>query len=114
MARISKKHPGPHKYLRIRMKRKDGSDYVVFKCQIPYCTGHKAGALLVGDLCECWKCGKAFQLTKASLQLKKPHCAMCTGTSNAHKGHRVELKKVEENLDKLLGTSLDDLLGGIE
>lgn len=109
MARISKKHPGPHKYLRIKSRRKDGTDYVVFKCQIPYCTSHKPMALLIGDVSECWKCGRAFQLNKKALQLARPHCMMCTGTSNALK-NPIDLKKVEENLDKLLGDSFSDIL----
>jgi len=111
MPKATKKHLGPHKYMRIKYKRKDGTNYVVFKCQTAGCTSHKPAALLIGDLTECWKCGRAFQIIKQTLNLKKPHCLMCTGTSHKHKTP-VELKKVEENLDALLGASLDELLGG--
>ncbi len=114
MPRAKRSHLGPHKFLRIKYKRRDGTDYVIFKCQIAGCSSHKPAALLVGEACECWKCGRAFQLNKRTLQLAKPHCVVCTGRSNAFpKGkEHVDIKKVEENLDALLGGSLDDLLGG--
>jgi hypothetical protein len=115
MPKAARKHLGPHKYLRIKYKRKDGTEWIVFKCQLPHCTTHKPAALLIGDFCECWVCGRAFQMTKRTLQLKKPHCVICTGTSNAHLKRAkkpVDLKKVEDKLDELLGGSLDDLLGG--
>lgn len=90
----------PHKYLRIRWKSRQekGEPYYIFKCQISGCNSFKPRDLVIGDDCECWRCGKTFQMTYASTYLAKPHCPNCTDTKG-----EVDLKSVENNLDKLLG-----------
>jgi hypothetical protein len=103
MPKKNRWHAGPHKYLRIKWKRTKRSDpYVIFKCQLPGCSSYKDAYAVVGDQCVCWKCGESFQMTRASVQLARPHCVSCTGPSNRFKSHAKELSIIEANLDKLL------------
>lgn len=95
-------HSGPHKYQRIKWNsRSSGEPYFIFKCMLKGCTHYVPKDLVVGNESLCWKCGKEFQMTRASTYLKKPHCPACT------KGHEkegdVSVDKVAANLDKLLG-----------
>lgn len=51
--------------------------YLVFKCQKPGCSHYKQRKLLINEIAECNRCSEPFVLTRASLNLAKPHCADC-------------------------------------
>jgi len=104
VSRRRRTHPGrAHKYLRLKWGKKD-TPYVIYKCQHAGCTSYKSAETVIGDECECWKCGKAFQMSKASLLLAKPHCLACTGTNPSRTKSKkpVDIRQIEANLDKLL------------
>src|SRR6266498_1358996 len=94
-------HSGPHKYKRIKWKSREGSGepYIIFKCMLQGCTHYVPRDVVIGNETLCWKCGKAFQMTPASVYLAKPHCLSCT----KGKKDRVSVEDVMTHLDKLLG-----------
>lgn len=72
---MSKKYPDHlHKYKRITL----GKNYLVFKCVRPACTHYIPIKLAEGKLCECNRCGEPMILSKATMDLAKPHCIDCT------------------------------------
>lgn len=62
--------------------------------KIYFCTldcDYKVNAkVALGKPCQCWICGKAFNLTEKSLRLVKPHCNECTKT----KGVAISLDEI--------------------
>lgn len=104
MARTQRRHP-VHQYVRKELKRKMTDEpYVIFRCMIPGCTHYLREELAEGQKSICNRCGKDFILTKAAMELKKPHCVECT-RGYKRKGkldERVSVADIALNLDKLL------------
>lgn len=74
---MSRKNPNHlHKYKKIDLGR-NGNKFLVFKCTKPACSHYVAVHLAEGKLCECNRCGETMLLTKAAMQLAKPHCVNC-------------------------------------
>lgn len=72
---MSKKFPDHlHKYKRIKL----GKDYLVFRCMSPACPHYINVKLAEGKLCECNRCGSPMIITKATMDLARPHCIDCT------------------------------------
>lgn len=67
-----------HKYKKQNLSRNDGEPFLVLKCTKPDCTHYIAVRLAEGKMCECNRCGEPMFLTKAAIELTKPHCASCT------------------------------------
>lgn len=71
-----------HKYQRVDIGRKNGPNdrkkFIVFKCVLPDCTHYVEEALAEGKFCVCNRCNGLMTLTKAAMQLAKPHCPDCT------------------------------------
>lgn len=65
-----------HKYKKVNISR-DKKPFIVFKCVLPVCSHYIAFKLAEGKLCACNRCGEMMLLTKASMQLTKPHCSSC-------------------------------------
>jgi hypothetical protein len=92
-----------HKYERVFLGRKQ--DYPVWKCQLPGCSHYMPSiSLIVGQESVCWRCGEVFTITKAMIDLKKPHCLRCTNSRKPRQDEEevVQVKDVEINLDDLL------------
>lgn len=67
-----------HRYKKINIGNgKSGRDFIVFKCMRPACTHYIPVHLSEGKLCECNRCNEPMLLTKAAMQLTKPHCINC-------------------------------------
>jgi len=101
MGKRKKAHVGPHKYQRILWKSRkvEGEPYYIFKCMLPGCTHFVPRELVIGNECECWRCGKTFIMTLPATYLKKPHCMSCT----KGRPEDVSVDDVTANLDKILG-----------
>lgn len=71
-----------HKYKKVDIGAKNGpndrKEFIVFKCMLPDCTHYIEQALAEGKFCLCNRCGELMTLTKAAMQLVKPHCISCT------------------------------------
>lgn len=81
-------------HLHIYKKKVLGTNgFKVFKCMKPGCTHYVRVDLAENALCACNRCGEAMVLTKAAMQLVKPHCPDCTKSTKT--------KKLE-NLDDFL------------
>ncbi len=72
---MSKKYPDHlHKYKRIDL----GNKFMVYKCQRPGCSHYVPIKLSEGKLCECNRCNQPMIMTKATMDLARPHCIDCT------------------------------------
>lgn len=72
---MSKRFPDHlHKYKRVDL----GNKYLVFKCMVPSCSHYVPLKLAEGKLCECNRCGNPMVITKANVDLARPHCIDCT------------------------------------
>lgn len=86
-----------HKYKKVDIGR-DGNHFLVFKCMRPACTHYIRVDLAEGKLCECNRCAEPMILTKAAMQLTKPHCTSCV--------KRKESPDVEAIAEFLAGTKV--------
>lgn len=89
-----------HKYKKVKL----GKSYVVFKCVFPTCTHYIRYELAEGKLCICNRCDKPMTLTKAAMQLKKPHCDDCVDRKKSS-----SYKEVKAVLDDILETGIEEL-----
>ena len=72
---MSKKPTHLHKYKRVFPWGKGKSP--VYKCMVPGCAHYIVPGLLMGKICECWRCGSAMVIGKYASTLVKPHCNDC-------------------------------------
>jgi hypothetical protein len=87
-----------HRYMRVEQGTR-----VLWRCTMPNCRHFLVGEMVVGQLTKCNRCNIAeFQMKKAHLSYKRPHCVNCT------KGYRkaihedVPIATIMENLDTIL------------
>ena len=71
---MSKKYSHLHRYTRKKLGK---NNYIVFKCNLAGCDHYVRKELAEGKIAECNRCGQPFILTKAAMQLAKPHCIKC-------------------------------------
>lgn len=80
---MSKKVNHVHLYKKVNLSRKDDKPYIVYKCLKPVCSHYIPLHLAEGKLCECYRCGNPFILTKLHLAgsngraMTRPHCIDC-------------------------------------
>jgi hypothetical protein len=99
MARRSRRHP-VHRYQRFRLKQ---SGKVVYRCMIPGCTHYLFEEFALGQKSICNRCDKEFVMTRAAMDLKKPHCLECTrGYKKKDEPSKPQTADVLQNLDNLL------------
>lgn len=93
-------HSLPHKYMRVPWKSRKTADavYYIWKCMLAGCSHYVPRELALGALTICWRCGREFQMTAATLDLKKPHCLLCTKSRDG----KASIEDVAANLDKIL------------
>lgn len=73
---MSKKANHLHLYKKVNLGAA-GKKYIAFKCQMPACEHYIPYHLAEGKLCQCNRCHEPMLLTKAAMQLTKPHCHNC-------------------------------------
>jgi late competence protein required for DNA uptake (superfamily II DNA/RNA helicase) len=73
---MSKQPNHLHRFRRVNLGE-NGKEYYVFKCTLPTCTYYIPLKMAENALCECNRCKNPMLLTKAALQLAKPHCGSC-------------------------------------
>ena len=95
---MPKKETHIHKYERAKL----GKKHIVLKCALIGCTHFIAKPLAIGRISQCWRCGEPFALTKASVELVRPHCISCTK------------RKEGKNEDKIDHTLIAEFLGDLE
>lgn len=78
-----------HKY-----ERKDLGNHVVFKCSLTGCGHYIRKELAENRISICWRCDEPFELTKAALGLKRPHCIPCTSGKKVNPAIRLKLEKL--------------------
>jgi len=84
---MAKKYNHFHKYKRTKLGDKG---FIVYRCMVPGCSHYLRKELLVGSLCQCWRCEEPMVITSYMLRLARPHCVDCT-----------KKKKVDKKIDKL-------------
>ena len=93
-----RKNDHVHKYIRVKLGDKE---HIVFKCALPNCPHNLAKDLVEGRLSICWRCNEAFVITKAQINLKRPHCLNCTKYKKVKKEKVVEVKdRLKELIEK--------------
>lgn len=69
-----------HKFMRVRLgiHKPKAERYQVFKCMKPGCPTYIRVELVIGNFCECWRCGAVMVMNQWHATFKKPHCRNCT------------------------------------
>lgn len=80
-----------HLYRRVKLSK----NYTVLKCQEPLCTHYISLKLAEGKMCRCNRCRQPMLLTRAALDLARPHCDLCT------KSKKVDLVALSQKLKEL-------------
>lgn len=79
---MSKKVNHIHRYKKVNLSQ-NHKDYFVYKCLKPLCSHYIPLKLAEGKLCECYRCGNPFIITKSQLggsdkrATTRPHCIDC-------------------------------------
>ena len=66
-----------HAYKRINIAKKEGKEFLVYKCQQPDCSHYLTPELVVGKHSECPRCGDIFKIQIHHLDLVFPYCDHC-------------------------------------
>jgi len=89
---MSKKAGHIHKLKRIKLGNKS---YLVYKCVSPGCPHYFDVTLAEGRMCICWRCDEPMVITKATMDLAKPHCVDCTKRKK-----EIPIEAIEEFINK--------------
>lgn len=103
-----------HRYLRIEPK--DPNKSATYRCTIAGCRSYLREEFMVGQICECNRCGEDFEFTKRLLyprKIRKPHCNECTKATFNRKTGRVEKKGQGQLSDVEIYSALDDIIKGL-
>lgn len=89
-----------HRYIRTTLGRKK---WPIHKCDLPDCSHYVSSELVEGKFSICHRCGTRFVLTRALLELAKPHCLRCTERKINPEVKSIADKMLDDiNLDELL------------
>ena len=71
---MAKKYNHLHRYAKKKLGK---NGYTVFKCTVAGCSHYIRKELAEGQIAECNRCHEPMVMTKAAIQLSKPHCDKC-------------------------------------
>lgn len=91
---MAKKRGHLHRYKRVSLGTRG---YKVYRCIVPGCPHYISVDLVENSLCECNRCGQPMVMTKAAMQLAKPHCQDCTKSK-----HKETFTDIEQFLQEKL------------
>lgn len=106
MAR-SKWNHDVHKYMKVVfISRRTNNETVIWRCTLPNCQHYLVGEMVLGKLCVCNRCeDEVFEMERAHLSKKRPHCIACTKvykTKNTGRPQKPSIAAIAANLDDLL------------
>lgn len=93
-----------HRYMKVVFDNRRGTQTEIWRCTLPNCQHYLVGEMVLGKLCLCNRCDdEVFEIQRAHLSKKKPHCLECT---KEYKNHKKEKKPaiadISANLEALL------------
>lgn len=59
-----------HRYQRTKL----GDNFIVYRCMLPGCAHYIRKELIMGKLCNCYRCGEDFIIGKKEMRRVRPHC----------------------------------------
>jgi hypothetical protein len=92
-----------HKYNRVVFNSKRAGETIIWRCVLPNCQHYLVGEMVVGKLCVCNRCNDGvFEMKRAHLTKKKPHCLSCTKQYAGKKRQPTGIAEIVNNLEALL------------